>query len=302
MVRPVSEVLERLEKVSDYEGVSFGRVHLIFDAEQEHSAQALQFKGYITLSDAFKCHFLEAVELFNRAIVPEIESPLSEHFALFMPRLVHNFRSVCGAERAALLGYPYQGYTVLRNVFDSAVLTSAALQRITDFYAIEGVVPSGSFDRVEAKRLRKKTEFKVRGLMTGDESGLSAETINELKIWDDMFDYETHGGRLSATHAVDWMKGQAPLPAIATYDEDAFALFMNRFCEVAWMIHKLLPMMQPHGRKLPELWAEKWLVVDEAFEQMVYSLTEQLGKAIGGAIVEFVKEKFPFSPDSSFEL
>lgn len=302
MPRPISEVLERLERISKHEGVPFGRVHLIFDAEQAHSKQALRFKGYLALSDAFKCLFLETVELFNTDIIPRISIPLSEFYPLFFSRLVHNFSAICGAERVALLGYPYQGYTVLRSVFDSAILTSAALQKVTDFYSIEGIEPDAPFNAVTTKKLRKDTEFKTRQLMTGNNSALSQKTINELKVWDDMFDYETHGGRLSSTHAMDWMKGNAPLAAVPMFEESAVALFINRFCEVGWMLHRLLPMVQPYDKRLPEAWAKKWRVVDESFEQMVYSLMEQLGKPIGGALVEFVNRKFPFSASSSFEL
>jgi hypothetical protein len=35
---------------------------------------------------------------------------------------------------------------------------------------------------------------------------------------------------------------------------------------------------------------------------MVGSLTEQLGKKIGSAILEFVDAKFPFDADSTFPL
>jgi len=101
---------------------------------------------------------------------------------------------------------------------------------------------------------------------------------------------------------MDWMKGKAPLAAIPTFEESAFAVFMNRFCEVGWMLHRLLPAIQPHDKKLPATWAKKWPIVDESFEQMVCSLTARLGKPIGGALVEFVKAKFPFSASSSFRI
>jgi hypothetical protein len=43
-------------------------------------------------------------------------------------------------------------------------------------------------------------------------------------------------------------------------------------------------------------------VLDESFKVMVYSLTEQSGKAIGGAIVELVTIKFPFNENTAFPL
>jgi len=47
---------------------------------------------------------------------------------------------------------------------------------------------------------------------------------------------------------------------------------------------------------------EKWRVLDDSFELAVNSLTQQLGKKIGAAIVELVKAKFPFSEQFPFPL
>lgn len=47
---------------------------------------------------------------------------------------------------------------------------------------------------------------------------------------------------------------------------------------------------------------EKWRVLDDSFEITVNSLTQQLGKKIGAAIVELVKTKFPFNEQSVFPL
>lgn len=300
MRRPIKEMMERLEAISVYEDVPFGRVHLIFDAEESYGNDVLKYKGYLALSDAFKCHFLETVEAVNADIRPMVKNPLPESYALFVPRIVSNFSGLCAAERVAIKGYPYQGYTLLRNVFDSIVLTSGALQNLASFYDVMGVVPGEEFDPKASKQLRKITEYEVRRLMSGSKSGLSNDTIDELKLWDDLFDFETHNAMLSATHAVGWMKGAASLPVIPKFDEGAFALFMNRYCEISWMLHRLVPMQQPDGIHLSDSWGEKWVVIDESFEQMVHSLTEQLGKKIGRAVVEFVTAKFPFSAKSSF--
>lgn len=300
MRRPISEVMTRLERVSVHEGVSFGRAHSIFDAENAHAAGVLALKGYLALSDAFKCFFLETVELINTQVRPRVEQPLSEYYVIFLPRITSDFRALCGAERIAINGYPYQGYTLIRNVLDNLVLSSAALQAIVDFYSIEGVQTGVPFDPKASQRLRRQTEFVARAHMTGKDSGLSSETVEELAKWDSMFDAETHGSRLSQTHAMDWMKGVGPLQVLPRYDEDAFAIFLNRYCEVGWMLHRLVPLTQPHNMLIGHDWAEKWHVIDESFEQMVDSLTHQLGKKIGRVIVELVKSKFPFSPNSTF--
>lgn len=136
------EFIKRLEAISESDGVPYGRAHLLLEEEQKHQQAILQYKGYLALSDAFKCFFLETVELINTVCRPKVTTPLSEFYGLFVPRLAHGFQSLCGAERVAICGYPYHAYTLLRNTFDSVALTSAALQKIADFYSIEGVTPA----------------------------------------------------------------------------------------------------------------------------------------------------------------
>jgi len=68
------------------------------------------------------------------------------------------------------------------------------------------------------------------------------------------------------------------------------------------MVHRLIPLMVPAGMALSQDWAEKWRIIDDSFEIAVFSLTKQLGKPIGGAMVELVKAKFPFNEQSTFPL
>lgn len=296
------EFQNRLDAISKYEDIPYGRAHKIFEKEAEHGQSVLQFKGYLALSDAFKCLFLETVELINIECRPKVAVPLSEFYAIFLPKVVHGFQSLCGAERVAINGYPYHAYSLLRNIFDNLVLTSAAVQRVTDFYSIEGVVPGTNLDMASVKKLRKDTEFVVRRKMTGKDSGLTLETIAELAQWDELFDFEVHGARLSLAGTQEWMKGKASLPVLPEFNERQFAMFMNRFCEVGWMLHRLMPLVQPSTAPLPNAWQEKWRVLDESFEIMVFSLTKQFGKKIGAAMVELVKNKFPFHEKSVFPL
>jgi len=296
------EFVKRLDAISESDGVPYGRAHLLFDEEQKHQEAVLNYKGYLALSDAFKCFFLETVELVNTVCRPKVAAPLSEFYAIFVPRLAHSFQSLCGSERVAICGYPYHAYTLLRNTFDNLVLISAALQKITDFYSIEGVVPGKSLDIAAVKRLRKETEFEVRRKITGSDSGLTQDTRDELAKWDALFDFEVHGARLSLAAAQGWMKGLEPLPVLPRFEEMQFAMFLNRYCEVGWMAHRLTPALQPPGIPLPGVWMDKWRILDDSFELTVNSLTAQLGKKIGSAIVELVKAKFPFNEQSAFPL
>ena len=55
MAVTVEEFMRRLEAISQHNGVPFGRAHLLFEAESDHSNSVLQYKGYLSLSDALKC-------------------------------------------------------------------------------------------------------------------------------------------------------------------------------------------------------------------------------------------------------
>jgi len=160
-----------LGSISGYNGEPYGRVHLLFDAEKAYGLQATKFRGYLSLSDAFKCFFLETVETFNTYIRPHVKAPLSEFHAMFFPRLVHAWQSLCGFERLALHGYPLQAYAGVRNIFDPVQTLSAALQGLVDFYATEGVVPGQPVDMKKVKKLRRQTEQDVSILMSGAKSG-----------------------------------------------------------------------------------------------------------------------------------
>jgi hypothetical protein len=291
-----------LEEISAQNGRPFARAHLLFDTEEAHSQEVLKYKGYLALSDAFKCFYLESVEAFNTEIRPQVRDQLSEFFGMLVPRISHSFLTLCGAERIAIRGYPYQGYTLIRNVFDTLVLTSAALQRVVDFYSIEGVVPGQTLDRHQARQLRKRTEIAAREQMTGSQSGLTDQALSEIGVWDSLFDLETHGARLSSTHAVPWMKKEGPLAVLPRFEEMAWALYMNRYIEVSWMLHRIIPTIQPPGVPFSERWRNKWDILDLSFRESVSALTEQMHKPIGAALVELVDKKFPFNSQSRFPL
>lgn len=123
-----AEMQKRLDAISVDRGKAYGRVHEIFNAEEGYGLHATKYKGYLALSDAFKSFFLETVGRLNSDIRPQIKTPLSEYHALFFPRLLYAWQSLCGYERLALRGYPLQAYSGLRNIFDSIQTVSAALQ------------------------------------------------------------------------------------------------------------------------------------------------------------------------------
>jgi hypothetical protein len=303
------EFTQRLEKMSFNNGVAYGRAYQFFHKEEEYAKNvADSFNGYITLTDSFKCLFLESFELINQEAIGKTIEPLSEFYGLFIAKLIQNFQSLFAAERTAIRGYPLQAYTLLRNIYDNLLLTSAALQGITDFYAIEGVDPKKPLDWNSSaisktiRNQRKKVETDVSLQMVGLKSGLSDSTISELRQWDEMFNYEVHGARLSLSTTTGWIKGTEPLHLIPSFNSKQFTLFVCRYNEIGWMICRMLPLIQTSQLPLSIEWKKKWLIVDDSFRLMVESLSVDQGKKIGAAMLEFVEAKFPFNENTLFPL
>lgn len=49
-------------------------------------------------------------------------------------------------------------------------------------------------------------------------------------------------------------------------------MFANRYNEVSWMFHRLLPNLQIGDEGFGNKWAAKWNVLDESFWEMEYGL------------------------------
>lgn len=294
------QFVEALEEVARDRGVAFGRLEGLRIAEADHRLTLEAYRGYTALAAAAQCFTLETVEQVNTHVRPSVQTPLSEFYPQLIERLAHYFRTLRAADLSAQRGYAMHGYTQLRNLFDNAVLTAAAAKGLTNFYKLDGIDTGIPFDPTSFRKNRRNEERNIRALMTGDLSGLSDTTRSELKRWDVLFDDETHGGVLSRTQALDWLKGVAPLPLVPVFHRDTVAMFMNRYCEIAWMVHRLLPLVQPKHVPLPDGWKAKWTTLDGCFRQAVAALTSELGRPIGNSILELVQVKFPFDANSTF--
>lgn len=297
------DFMARLESISRSKDEPYDRCNLLLEEENAYGlAVASQMSGYLALSDAFKRFYLETVERLNTECRPKVTKILSEFYLLFLARLNNNFETLVASERLALNGYPHQAFTLHRNNFDNAVLTAAAMQGFTDFYSIEGVLPGQAFDEKSMRSLRKKTEYSIQEIMLGAKSGLSPPTRSALNAINITFDLEVHGSRLSLAKCADWLKGAAPLRIMPTFEPQGFSLHMNRYVEVAWMVCRMIPMIQPPEAPLPLDWQENWAVLDDSFHVICNAMTNECGKPFGAAFVEFMDTKLPFGSDSVFPL
>ncbi|HEX9642182.1 MAG TPA: hypothetical protein VGB13_12830 [Candidatus Krumholzibacteria bacterium] len=138
--------------------------------------------------------------------------------------------------------------------------------------------------------------------MTRQNSGLTPATIEQLAQWDRQFDAEVHDARLSRARFIGWGTGRELLPVGPRFqsDDHQFPNYMNRFLEVAWMTHRLLPLLQTHEVRFSSDWQQTWRDLDDVFREFVLALTRNLGKNIGAAVVELVDRKFPFDVQAFF--
>jgi hypothetical protein len=239
-----------------------GDLGMLERAEAEFSRSMDAYKGYDALAIAFMRLFLETIPAFNTEIVPNVARLTTAQHHLFVERLVHAFLTLRAARTTAHGGYPLQAFTLLRNIYDDCLLVSAVVQGLATFEELAGVKPNEAFDYDRMRKNRMAVERQVRTKMDGAESGLPSELRDHLKMMDRMYDMETHGGRVSTAYNKDWLLGSAPLSVVPVFKEDAAALFINRYLESAWLVHRLLPLIQLPGTSLPKEWGSKWRVVD----------------------------------------
>ena len=120
-------------------GLVAARVQILLDAETEHAAiYATKFSGQMTIGECFKDFVLETFELVSRVVAMQRKVIVTHHYADFVGRHAMNFRGLRAAELLCHSGYPLQGYSLLRNLFEQAVLMSAIMLSLTTIEAIEG--------------------------------------------------------------------------------------------------------------------------------------------------------------------
>jgi hypothetical protein len=215
---------------------------------------------------------------------------------------VTSLRKLRAATLTTTHGYFGIGYSLLRDVKDRTIHLSAIFQHITTYPDLMGVSTKHpeKATKEELRNLRRKhritTEKTVVDQFVGNSSALDKEDIFELDRWVNLFDREVHGSFLSGSlAALDWVQGNQPLQFLRAA-ENMEVMFANRYNEVSWMFHRLLPNLQWGDSGFGQEWAEKWNILDESFWQMEHGLgAGQLGKKIADSFIRFIDLKFPFN-------
>lgn len=266
-----------------------------------------RLRGYRLLTDSFFDFFIETIEIASpRPGVPQTPKNWA-YYSVILMRQVTNFKGLRAAENLYQLGYPFDGFSLLRDLKDQALLLAAIMLRKSTVAALNGykVIPVKNgqpYTRDEYRKVKKAVEreqSRVLKLMLGSESGMDAEDIELIRRWRDFFHMQVHGSRLTFLGHFDSSTRSIHYSLAPLYDESSVALYVNRACEVDWMILRTLPFLQPQPRAFGEKWAGKWQLLDESFRLFEEKLAEK-NKPLAKSMIKLIERRFPFTPSFSY--
>ena len=304
---PVQEALA--ERFSGGKDNSIGGKWLgpLLDEEREYGAALVRtYKGFDVTEHAFFDFWIETLHLAAlgafRGQLPQND----QHYTMLYLTYLSLFRGFRAASTLKNYGYPSHAFAALRDQKDRAIHIGAIVNGMTDISAVRGIDPTRertdpvtNEEYKEVRGRRSKEQTRVMSLMVGKESGLPTDDIAEMEILRDMYHEEVHGGMSTFMHDLKTIVIDKKLPTIGPRPHDKnldMALYMNRACEIGWMVLRSLPYLQLKARAFGDDWSDRWLLLDEAFRMQVESLGED-GKPIGHIFSRMVDAKFAFDPE-----
>jgi len=305
----VSEWQKRLVDTFSTDEIVGKRLMAIIEMEKAYGLHVVNgYHGYRVLTDSFFDFYMETLQAANDWIsMNGFPSDVPSYSSVFL-FYVMSFRRLRAAENLFLCGYPMDGYALLRDMKDRAICMGAIMNRLGSFSSLylgerhiddqEKTLTRDEYIAVSKHRAKK--ERAVRKQMIGEDSGLTAEQIYELKQWDKLFHEEVHGSRFSYfMEGGPWLKGEKPLSLGPLPEEKTIGMYMNRNNEICWMNLRTLPFLQLEPRAFGKEWARKWYVLDDSFRITVEGLGH-MDKKIAWAIIALVDQKFRFSPEEMY--
>jgi len=255
----------RLERTFLQDGVIGGHLQPVLKAESKCREFVVgHFHGQSVLGDSFQAFFVDTLRLAEARRQASPKSGNLPWYSYLLLLELANFRTIRAAEILYTNGRAGQGYGLLRDLKDRAILVGAVGNRFTTLKAISGLdgqadTPSDFVTYTNAvRKRRRKAEAETQARMAGASSGLSTGTILELRRWEELFHLEVHGGRITSVFEDEgWVKGLEPLPILPKPDMFSLANYMNRFSEVCWMVLRTLPLLQLNPHDFGADWAEK---------------------------------------------
>jgi hypothetical protein len=295
----VDEWHKRLADTFKVRGLIGGNLQIVYEAEDKvGSYLANTFRGQNALLDSFQSFFIETLNLANNRNVADGWPKDAPNYPVTMAAFFNLFRRFRACEVLYLKGYPLDGYSLMRDIKDRAFLLAGVARNISTFPKILGApaVPPVDWSNYnkQATRNRKDNEHQVMHRMTGKQSGLSSDVQDDLKMWDEMFHLEIHGGGLSLTQELKELASGRRLEIGPSVVQDAYTVYINRSSELGWMVTRLLPYLQAEDNAFGENWQGKRGILDDSFRYMLEGFAS-LGKRLGASFIAMIDAKFVFS-------
>lgn len=301
----VKQWQDRLEETFSFNGIVGGQLLKIVQCEQECGEYYVKtFRGQARLIDSFQGFLINTIEKSVDLVAKNGWPHNSEHYSATIIYFIMMIRRVRACECLLSNGYHMDGYALLRDMKERAIFLAALAHNLTTWEKLDGygpdapVPPPGKKITKEKQLLMKKNkkneEHRLLGLMIRKQSGLDSKVLHELEKWEDLFDREIHGAKLSFFLELGgWATGKHDLSIGPRPGDETIAMYLNRICEIGWLITRLLPYMQTSINAFGDEWHAKWKILDDSFLFMQQDLSK-LGKVIGIAFIELVNKKFYF--------
>ena len=308
----VEQWQKRLENTFSFNGLVGGQLQDIFQCEREYGEYfARTFHGQSVLIDSFQGFVISTINNSTDFVAKHGWPKNCENYSTTIVYFVMMFRRVRACENLLLNGYPLDGYALLRDLKDRSIFLAALAHNLTTWETLSGYGPgvpvSTSYEklRTDTKQLLmkknvEKEERRLLDLMLRKNSGLDQRTLQVLGKWEKLFNKEMHGAKLSFFNELgDWARGKNVLSIGPIPKDEIMSMYMNRICEIGWLVTRLLPYLQPVEDAFGEGWQKKWRILDESFLYMQQGLS-RIGKDIGNAFITFVNQKFHFIDPFSY--
>ena len=274
----------------------------VIDREAAYSSSVeKKYKGYSVLFHSFQEFYMDSIELAGAMSDDPKQKPPPVYWDIWLWHL-GCFRALRSTDILFHSGYPLEGVPRLRFLKESAVFIAAIHTGKTTYDKLMGAegtshgraIPSKeAMDQIRKKR--QNEERKLLGLTLRKKSGLTQEQQAELERWESFFNMETHNGFL--TQALEFL--DRPVSVAPNPSDDSCSLFINRFCEIQWMLHRTIPFLQLSTKMFNDEWHKKWNLLNQSFQFMQQNLADT-GKPIGTVFIEFMELKFPFTFEDNF--
>jgi hypothetical protein len=244
------------------------------------------FHGQSVLMDSFQSFFVETLRFAESWVAAHGWPEGADYYGAVLLSYLTVFRSFRACESLLLVGYPLDGFALLRDVKDRALLSAGIALNLTTWSEIN------SMDEGP----RRRAEKKVYRSLLGDKSGIPEQDLEAIRLWESLFHQEVHGSKLTLVTEMSRLRSGAQLSVGPLPDDKQISMYMNRAVETGWLFTRLLPYLQPEPFAFGPRWRERRRILDDSFRVSEQALAD-MGKPIASALIRFADRHYTFGDD-----